>query len=77
MDNRIGSKRSPLYFFAGTIASLAPFATRILSTILAGLLISAPVTGMRVRCELGLDRMSSPAPGAGKGVGILGLGGGQ
>src|SRR5581483_9183207 len=53
------------YFLAlgGTIASLQAFATRNLTTVLAGILISAPVAGLRPLRALRLALTSLPMPG--------------
>jgi hypothetical protein len=49
LENFMAIKTPPknYFFFPGTIASLAAFATRILTTVLAGILIVAPVAGLR------------------------------
>lgn len=51
------------YFFPGTIACPSAFSPFILPTVLAGLLISALVAGLRTIRELGFDGMSFSMPG--------------
>src|SRR5215475_1638827 len=49
--------------FGGTILSLAALATRNLTTVLAGILISSPVAGLRPLRALRLALTSLPIPG--------------
>jgi len=53
----------PLYFFDGTIASLAVFAILIFTTVLAGILIALPVAGLRPMRAFLFTRTSFPIPG--------------
>ena len=57
------SKIFPYFFFPGTIASLAAFATRIFTTVLAGILIASPVAGLRPMRAFLFTRTSFPIPG--------------
>src|SRR5579859_6618138 len=52
------------FFFGGTIASLAAFATRNFTTFLAGILILSPVAGLRPMRALRSTRTSRPIPGS-------------
>ena len=49
--------------FGGTMLSLAALATRNLTTVLAGILISSPVAGLRPLRALRLALTSLPIPG--------------
>ncbi len=51
------------YFFAPKIASLAALATRNFTTRLAGILIVAPVAGLRPMRALRFTSTSLPRPG--------------
>ena len=53
----------PADHFEPRIASLAALATRNFTTFLAGILISAPVAGLRPTRALRLTRTSLPTPG--------------
>jgi hypothetical protein len=54
---------SNIYFFGGTIAPLQALATRIFTTVLAGMLICSPVAGFLPTRALRLTRTSLPMPG--------------
>jgi hypothetical protein len=58
------TKKDRSYFLPGTIASLAALATRILTTVLAGILIASPVAGWQSAGDLG--RASFLMSGRGK-----------
>jgi hypothetical protein len=51
------------YFLGGTIASLQALATRIFTTVLAGILIGSPVAGFLPTRALRLTITSLPTPG--------------
>jgi|GEM_PF-4210860 len=51
------------YFFDGTIASLAAFATRIFTTVFAGILIASPVARLRPIRAFLFTKTSFPIPG--------------
>ena len=57
------SKAISSYFLPGTIASLAAFATRIFTTVLAGILSGSPVAGLRPIRAFLLTRTSFPISG--------------
>jgi hypothetical protein len=65
------SKAISSYFLPRTIASLAALATRIFTTVLAGILIASPVAGLRPRYELGFGGKSFLVPRGNKGPGFL------
>jgi len=54
---------NPAYFLGGTTASFAAFAIRNFTTVLAGILISAPVCGFRPMRAFRLDFTILPIPG--------------
>ncbi len=58
----LGCKLLPSYF-GGTIASLQAFARRILTTVLAGILICSRVAGLKPIRAFRLERTSLPMPG--------------
>src|SRR5258708_24371393 len=57
------SQTTAFLLFAGTIASLAAFATRHLTTFFAGILICSPVAGFRPLLPLRSTRTTLPRPG--------------
>jgi len=61
VQNPVLSNR--VYFFGGTIASLQALATRIFTTVLAGILICSPVAGLNPFRAFLLERTSLPIPG--------------
>jgi len=61
------------YFLPGTIASFATLATRIFTTVLAGILMGSPVAGLRPIRAFLLTKASFPIPRR-KGSAFLGLG---
>src|SRR5512136_2644534 len=61
IQNSVPSSR--FYFFGGTMASLQALATRIFTTVLAGILICSPVAGLNPLRALRLERTSLPMPG--------------
>jgi len=56
------SKAIPSHFLPGTIASLAAFATLILTTVLAGIFIASPVAGLRPIRAFLFTKTSFPIP---------------
>jgi hypothetical protein len=52
------------FFFEGTIASFAAFATLILTEVLAGILTDLPVAGLRPIRAFLLIRTNFPIPGS-------------
>jgi len=54
---------APFYFLGGTTASLKALAILIFVTVLAGILIGAPVWGLRPTRAFRLERTNLPIPG--------------
>jgi hypothetical protein len=63
MKSKAGEGSLIPYFFPGTITSLAAFAILIFTTVLAGILIVAPVAGFRPMRAFRFTRTSLPIPG--------------
>src|ERR1039457_6037949 len=66
MNAVFGETRAIYFFFGGTIASFAAFATRNFTTILEGILIASPDAGLRPMRGLRWTRTKRPRPGIAK-----------